>query len=101
MTATFKHRQRLFFWHREEKRGQKKEEMTIWEGREDEIKLKKKKKALFHSISPATHPVFVVHDVAQHVVHIQDASISVLQPVDLHPVAGVLQIYIKKKRLGY
>lgn len=43
------------------------------------------------SHSCRTHPVFVIHDVTQHVVHIQNTSISVLQPVDLDPVVGVLE----------
>lgn len=37
------------------------------------------------------HPIFVVHHVAQHVIQVQNASISMFQPVDLDPVAGVLE----------
>lgn len=38
-----------------------------------------------------THPVFVIRHVTQHVVQVQDASVSVFQPVDLDPVTGVLK----------
>lgn len=48
----------------------------------------------FHS--HLTHPVFVIHNIRQHVIHIQNATISMFQPVDLDPVAGVLE----KKRGG-
>lgn len=44
-----------------------------------------------HSHLRCTHPVFVIHDVAQHVIHVQNASIAMLQPVDLDPVVGVLK----------
>lgn len=50
----------------------------------------------FHS--HLTHPVFVIHNIAQHVIHIQNASISMFQPVDLDPVAGVLE---EKKEREY
>ncbi len=42
-----------------------------------------------------THPIFVIHHITQHVIQVQYASISMFQPVDLHPVAGVLE---EKKR---
>lgn len=43
-----------------------------------------------HTHTALTHPVFVIHHVPQHVVQVQDASVSMLQPVDLHPVVKVL-----------
>lgn len=50
-----------------------------------------------HFHSHLTHPVFVVYNIRQHVIHIQNATISMFQPVDLDPVAGVLG---EKKRGG-
>lgn len=55
-------------------------------GQEKQIK---QKAARAHS--RWTHPVFVIHYIAQHVIHVQNAAIPVLQPVDLDPVAGVLK----------
>jgi hypothetical protein len=39
-----------------------------------------------------THPIFVVCHITQHVIQVQDASVSMLQPVDLHPVVMVLVV---------
>lgn len=38
-----------------------------------------------------TYPVFVIHNITQHVIHIQNAPISMFQSVNLDPVAGVLE----------
>lgn len=49
----------------------------------------KHKPARWHS--RWTHPVFVIHNIAQRVIHIQNTTISVLQPVNLDPVVGLLK----------
>lgn len=63
--------------------------MSVWENKK--IKYATTSSSFYHSFTPTlTHPVFVVHNIAQHVVLVQYASISMFQPVDLDPIAGVL-----------
>lgn len=59
-----------------------------------DITLCKHTLSLNHTHTP-THPIFVIRHVTQHIVQVQDASISMFQPVHLDPVAGVL----KKERV--
>ena len=46
-----------------------------------------------------TYPVFVVHYVTQHIIQVQNAPISMFQPVDLHPIADVLEEEKNRERL--
>lgn len=46
-----------------------------------------------------THPVFVIHHITQHVIQVQDAPVSMFQPVDLDPVADVLKEKQKRERV--
>lgn len=41
--------------------------------------------------SAPSYPVFVIGHVTEDVVQVQDAAVAVLQPVNLQPVAGVLE----------
>lgn len=41
--------------------------------------------------SAGSYPVFVISNITEDVVQVQDAAVAVLQPVNLQPVAGVLK----------
>lgn len=42
-------------------------------------------------VQAASYPVFVISNITEDVVQVQDAAVAVLQPVNLQPVAGVLK----------
>lgn len=39
----------------------------------------------------STHPVFVISHIAKHIIQVEDSPITMLQPVNLQPVARILQ----------
>lgn len=45
-----------------------------------------------------THPVFVVGHIAEHIIQVEDASITVLQPVNLQPVTSILKKRVRRER---
>lgn len=59
------------------------------------------KHILSRNLTPtSTHPIFVIHHIAQHIILVQNTTIAMFQPVHLNPVAGVLGEE-KKKELKY
>lgn len=50
----------------------------------------RKKKENFKDFM-STHPVFVISHIAKHIIQVEDSPITMLQPVNLQPVAGILQ----------
>lgn len=55
--------------------------------KEKKVATKQEKSYLSYS----TYPVFVIYHITQHIIKVQNAAIPMFQPVDLNPIAGVLE----------